>query len=154
VPAGLYYTWKRRFRSSVLLSFGQPIAVPLVALEGDGEPPADAVRDLTQRLEESLSVLTLQAESQDVLDLVRRAERVFAEEDGGPLRQLSAELELRRRFVEGYRRLAERDPRRLAAIEERIARFDAERKAAGLSLETLTPRGLDAMQVMRLLLRN
>src|SRR5215468_7811714 len=51
VPAGLYYTWKRRFRSSVLLSFGQPIAVPLVALEGDGEPPADAVRDLTQRLE-------------------------------------------------------------------------------------------------------
>src|SRR5262249_27934927 len=154
VPAGLYYTWKQRFRSSVLLSFGEPIAVSPVSLEADGEPPADAVRELTQSLEESLSRLTLQAERQEVLDLARRAERIFAAGESDPSGELSGQLERRRRFAEGYRRLVARDPGRLAAIEERIARFDTERKAAGLSLETLTPEGLGVTQVLKLVARN
>src|SRR5712691_6829574 len=78
VPAGLYYTWKQRFRSSALLSFGNPIPVAPAPLEADGEPPADAVRSLTRRLEEELSELTLQAENREALDLVRRAERLFS----------------------------------------------------------------------------
>jgi glycerol-3-phosphate O-acyltransferase / dihydroxyacetone phosphate acyltransferase len=154
VPAGLYYTWKQRFRSSALLSFGNPIPVALVPLEANGEPPADAVRSLTRNLEEELSHLTLQAESREALDLVRRAERLFSagEEEIGV--SLSGELDRRRQLADGHRRLAERDPARLDAIGDRIARFEAERKAAGLPLEDLTPARLGAGAVARLLARN
>jgi glycerol-3-phosphate O-acyltransferase/dihydroxyacetone phosphate acyltransferase len=153
VPAGLYYTWKQRFRSSALLSFGDPIAVAPVPLDETGEPPREAVRALTERIERALTELTLQAETQEALDLARRAERIFSageQEEIG----LSDELFRRRRFVEGYRLLRERDPARLAAIEERIARFEAERRAAGLSLEHLTPEGLGSSGVLRLVARN
>jgi len=154
VPAGLYYTWKQRFRSSALVSFGKPITVAPAPLEADGEPPADAVRSLTRRLEEELSRLTLQAESREVLDLVRRAERLFSagEDDGSA--SLSSELDRRRELAEGYRRLADRDPARLNVIRDRIARFEVERKAAGLPLEDLTPVRVGARAVTRLVARN
>ena len=45
VPAGLYYTSKTKFRSSVLLYFGKPVDVTPVELEPDGNPPRAAVRD-------------------------------------------------------------------------------------------------------------
>jgi 1-acyl-sn-glycerol-3-phosphate acyltransferase len=154
VPAGLYYTWKQRFRSSALLSFGKPIPVAPVPLEADGEPPADAVRSLTRRLEEELSQLTLQAESREALDLVRRAERLFSAGEEEPGASLSGELDRRRQLAEGHRRLAERDPARLDAIGDRIARFEAERKAAGLPLEDLTRARLGARAVTRLFARN
>jgi glycerol-3-phosphate O-acyltransferase/dihydroxyacetone phosphate acyltransferase len=154
VPAGLYYTWKQRFRSSALLSFGNPIPVAPAPLEADGEPPADVVRSLTRRLEEELSELTLQAENREALDLVRRAERLFSAGEEEARASLSGELDRRRQLAEGHRRLAERDPAQLEAIEDRIARFEAERKAAGLPLEDLTPARLGAAAVTRLLARN
>jgi len=154
VPAGLYYTWKQRFRSSALLSFGNPIPVASVPLEADDEPPADAVRSLTRRLEEELSELTLQAENREALDLVRRAERLFSAGEEEARASLSGELDRRRQLAEGHRRLAERDPAQLEAIEDRIARFEAERKAADLPLEDLTPARLGAAAVTRLLGRN
>jgi len=154
VPAGLYYTWKQRFRSSALLSFGNPIPVAPAPLEADGEPPADAVRSLTRRLEEELSELTLQAENREALDLVRRAERLFSAGEEEARASLSGELDRCRQLAEGHRRLAERDPAQLEAIEDRIARFEAERKAAGLPLEDLTPARLGAAAVTRLFARN
>jgi glycerol-3-phosphate O-acyltransferase/dihydroxyacetone phosphate acyltransferase len=155
VPASLYYTWKQRFRSSVLLTFGERIEVDPVALDEEGEPPRQAVRKLTERLGEALEGLALQAETHDALNLVRRAERIFSVDE--PDRKdltLAEELSRRRRFVEGHWRLTQRDPARLAKLEDRIALFEAERRAAGLSLDHLTPEGLGARGVLRLLLRN
>src|SRR5262245_4904605 len=52
VPAGLHYTDEHTFRSDALLSFGEPIEVAQMAADrGAGEPPADAVRALTARIE-------------------------------------------------------------------------------------------------------
>lgn len=121
VPAGLYYTWKNRFRSSALLEA------------------------LTDRISAALSALTLQADTRGAMDLVRRAERIFGA--GADRRSLADELSRRQRFVAGYRRLAEDDPARLADLEGRIRRFEAQRGEAGLSLdhlsaEALSPRGL------------
>lgn len=152
VPAGLYYTWKERFRSSALLFFGDSIEVSAVPLDQDGEPPRQAVRELTDRIGSALGGLTLQAETHEALDLVRRAERIFSAGEDSPA--LATELSRRRRFLEGHRLLGELCPERLTAMEERIARFDAERRGAGLSLEHLTPEGLGAAGVTRLLARN
>jgi glycerol-3-phosphate O-acyltransferase/dihydroxyacetone phosphate acyltransferase len=154
VPAGLYYTWKTRFRSSALLTFGEPITVAPVALDEHGEPPPGATKDLTHRIEDALSRLTLGAESHEALDLVRRAERIFSietEEEPVPLLE---ELDLRRRFVAGSALLQQRDPARFAAIQARIRRFEAERKAAGLPLEQLAPGALSARALIRLIAGN
>jgi glycerol-3-phosphate O-acyltransferase / dihydroxyacetone phosphate acyltransferase len=154
VPAGLYYTWKSRFRSGALLSFGEPIAVVPVPLDERGEPSPTATRELTGQIESALSALTLQAESREVLDLVRRAEKIFSIEAEGQAPPLSGELDLRRRFLAGASLLQSRDPARFGALRARIARFEAERKAAGLPLEHLTPEGLTARSLARLALAN
>ena len=53
VPVGLYYTEKTTFRSSALLYFGEPLPVGPVALDADGTPPRDSVRELSSRIEEA-----------------------------------------------------------------------------------------------------
>jgi 1-acyl-sn-glycerol-3-phosphate acyltransferase len=154
VPASLYYTWKTRFRSSALLTFGEPLEVAPVALDERGEPPPRATKDLTHRIEDALSELTLVAESREALDLVRRAERIFSIETEETPVPLAEQLDLRRRFVAGSVRLQERDPARLAAIQARIRRFEAERREAGLPLEQLTPDALTARALIRVIAGN
>jgi 1-acyl-sn-glycerol-3-phosphate acyltransferase len=148
VPAGLYYTWKQRFRSEALVVFGEPMAVEPAALDENGSPPGRAVHDLTDRIGAALNRLTLQAETAEALTLVTTAERIFA--TGSEPAPLVEELALRRRFVEGYRSLAARDPSRLAAVSRQIERFEAGRRAAGLSLDDLEARELAVARVARL----
>src|SRR5215471_9642143 len=154
VPAGIYYTWKKSFRSSALLSFGNLIAVAPAGLDSDGQPSGSAVRGLTATIEKALGEQTIQYETREAADLVRRAERIFsidAEPDSEPL---SRQVELKRRFVEGYRRLSERDPARLEALKARMARFEAERRQARLRLEHLTPQAFDPRLAASLLVRS
>lgn len=151
VPTGLYYTGKSRFRSEVLMLYGEPVEVAPASLEADGEPPGEAVRTLTQRIGEALSSLTFQAESARALALVRRAEKIFVEKGPGTLAE---ELSLRQRFVAGYRVLSDREPRKLEALARRIDRFDSERREAGLSLESLSARGHGSGGVVLLILQN
>ena len=153
-PASLYYTWKTRFRSSALLSFGEPLEVTPVPLDERGEPPPGATKDLTRRIEAALSEMTLHAESREALDLVRRAERIFSIEPEGSETPLAEQLDLRRRFVAGAALLKERDPARYASIRARLTRFEAERKEAGLPLEHLTTEGLTARSLAHLVAGN
>ena len=112
VPTGLYYTSKHTFRSAALVYFGEPIEV----LPQPDDPPV--VNALTQRIEDALAEVTLQADSHDALDLITRAERIFSAASGP--RSLADELELRKRFIAGYRYLCDHDPARLARIEAEI----------------------------------
>jgi len=74
VPVGLYYTEKTTFRSSALLYFGGPLPVAPVALEPDGTPPREAVRELSDRVENALRDVILHAEQEEALSLIERAE--------------------------------------------------------------------------------
>jgi hypothetical protein len=78
VPVGLFYTSKTTFRSEALLHFGEPFAVPRVEPDSDGQPPRAAVKDLTERIEEELRAVTLNAESDAELHVARVAEEIFA----------------------------------------------------------------------------
>lgn len=131
VPAGIYYTEKETFRSRVLIVFGAPIRVEPQSVQ---EPPRDDVERLTGEIQRGLDAVTLQAESHAVLDLIMRAEMIFS---GGESGDLAYQLEMRRRFVSGYRYLSERDPDRIAEFIARIERFEAALANAGLSLESL-----------------
>jgi glycerol-3-phosphate O-acyltransferase/dihydroxyacetone phosphate acyltransferase len=151
VPTGLYYTAKQTFRSGALAVFGRPIVVEPEPVDAGGEPRPESVDALTQRIEEGLSAVTLQADSREALELIARAARIFSGGDSG---DLARELELRRRFVAGYAFLRENDPARLAKLQSRIAQFDAEQLAEAerptmttLARLLLLPIGLAGMLI-------
>ncbi|MBA3320101.1 MAG: 1-acyl-sn-glycerol-3-phosphate acyltransferase [Pyrinomonadaceae bacterium] len=152
VPAGLYYTSKTVFRSAALLYFGEPLAVKAVVLNVEGEPPREAVNYLSARIESALRDVTLNVEHEQALATVARAERIFsaaaedAKEGAPPAPSLARELELRRRFVEGYAFHFQHSPARLAELEARLCRYEEELREAGIDEDDLSaPRATPAM---------
>jgi 1-acyl-sn-glycerol-3-phosphate acyltransferase len=141
VPAGLYYTAKTAFRSAALLYFGEPIRVEPVALDEAGEPPREAVRALSKRIEDAMREVILNAEHEEALATISRAERIFSSEvrGAGDGPTLERELQLRRRFIEGYTRLRARAPERLTALDARIRRYEEELRQVGIDAEDLAP---------------
>ena len=140
VPAGLYYTSKTKFRSAVLLYFGNPIEVAPVEIEADGNPPRAAVKELSHRIECALREVMLDAEHEEALQTIRRAERIFsseADEEGDE--SLAEELQLQQRFVKAYRVLHDRAPERLRKLEVRMRRFEEELSQAGVDPDDLSP---------------
>jgi len=148
VPTGIYYTAKQTFRSEALVWFGAPIEVKPVPIGEDGEPPADAVVVLTSEIETALAGVTLQADSHAALELISRAERVFS---AGTEQSLSSELDVRRRFIDGYHYLRENDPERLEHLASAIRQFESELGGARLDPDLLTAR-LEPIAVVRVLL--
>jgi hypothetical protein len=146
VPLGIYYTAKRTFRSSALLYFGEPISVSPAPLKSNGEPPPDAVRALTSRIERALNEVTLQADEHEALALVARAEEVFSSEDPAAAERLVDQFELRRRFMAGYTTLRTQAPERLEAISTRITQYETELREAGLDPQTLRPAAVRGAQ--------
>ncbi len=128
VPTGLYYTAKQTFRSAALAFFGAPIVVEPEPVDAEGEPNPQSVDRLTEKIDRALDDVTLQADSHAALEIIARAERIFSAGEEG---DLARELELRRRFVAGYRFLSLRDPARLARLESQVIRMDAEVQPQG-----------------------
>ena len=140
VPAGLYYTSKTKFRSAVLLYFGKPIDVTPVELEADGNASRLAVRELSNRIEKALREVMLDAEHEEALQTISRAERIFSSEgDGEGDDSLADELQLQQRFVKAYGVLRERAPERLRKLEVRMSRFEEELAQAGVDPDDLSP---------------
>jgi 1-acyl-sn-glycerol-3-phosphate acyltransferase len=140
VPAGLYYTSKTKFRSAVLLYFGKPIEVTAVELEPDGSPPRNAVRDLSKKIECALREVMLDAEHEEALQTISRAERIFSSEPKEDGREsLAEELLLQQRFNKAYALLRERAPERLRRLEVRMVRFEEELTQAGVDPDDLSP---------------
>lgn len=140
IPAGLYYTSKTKFRSAVLLYFGNPIEVKPVELDADGNPPRIAVRELSNQIECALREVILDAEHEEALQTISRAERIFSSEtvDEGK-ESLAAELQLQQRFIKAYAVLRERAPDRLRKLEARMSRFEQELTQAGVDPDDLSP---------------
>jgi glycerol-3-phosphate O-acyltransferase / dihydroxyacetone phosphate acyltransferase len=139
VPAGLYYTSKTHFRSSALLYFGKPIQVKRVALGPNGIPPREAVRELSDQIEKALREVILDAQHEEALQTIARAERIFSSETDSDDESLADELELQQRFVKAYTLLQDRAPERLQRLELRMARFEEELRQAGVDHEELSP---------------
>jgi len=142
VPAGLYYTSKSTFRSKALLYFGKAIDVPVVTLDQEGNPNRTDVRELSGRIEYALRNVILEAEHDDALHTIARAERIFSAE--GPAESqdsLKMELQLQKRFLKAYAVLRHQLPERLRKLEVRIIRFEEELKHAGVDPHELTAPG-------------
>ena len=139
VPAGLYYTSKTRFRSSALLYFREPIDVRPVRLEPDGSPPRQEVKELSNEIERALREVILDAQHEEALHTIARAERIFTAEVPDEDDSLADELELQQQFVRAYTVLQDRAPERLRRLEVRMIRFEEELNQAGFDPHELTP---------------
>lgn len=140
VPAGLYYTSKTKFRSSALLYFGKPIEVTPVELETGGIPPKAAVRELSGKVESALRGVILDAEHEEALHTITRAEKIFSSEAANNANDsLADELQLQQRFIKAYTVLRQHAPERLRKLEVRMSRFEEELTQAGVDPDDLSP---------------
>jgi 1-acyl-sn-glycerol-3-phosphate acyltransferase len=139
VPAGLYYTSKTHFRSSALLFFGKPIHVKPVELQSDGTPPRPEVRSLSTEIEHALRDVILDAQHEEALSTITRAERIFSADGDASEESLADELELQQQFVKAYEVLQDRQPERLRRLEVRMIRFEEELRQVGVDADELTP---------------
>ena len=139
VPVGLYYTSKTSFRGEALLRFGEPMDVPQVEPDADGEPPREEVRELSARIESALRGVTLNVETEEQLDAARKAERLFSSVYEG----LNVRLPLAERF-DFLRGLSAHLFARLSAakgfeeLSRRILRHESELRRIGLVPENLS----------------
>lgn len=152
VPAGLYYTSKTSFRSSALLYFGKALQVNPVQLEPDGTPPREEVKLLNARIERALREVILDAEHEEALSTIARAERIFSDSAKSD-ESLASELFLQQRFVKAYGELQKLQPERLRKLEVRMIRFEEELRQAGVGADELSPPKSTANVVWKILKR-
>lgn len=118
VPVGLNFDRVARFRSRATAVFGRPLdCADLEGLYATDEQAA--VRQLTDRIEQRLRRLLVEAEPRQDLPMVARADRLYAAARGAPS-DPRQRIERRRLIAEGMAVLRDEDPERLAAIVARI----------------------------------
>ncbi len=128
IPCGLNYIHRHRFRSQVLLEFGQPIIVGDDWAAQYDRDNHGTVRKLTDHLAESLRNVTLNAPDWRTLRFVQAARRLY--------KPATAELtpgvyvELSRRFVDGYLKAAD-DPE-MAQFRDDVEDYQSRLEMLGL----------------------
>lgn len=127
VAVGLNFSRLARFRSRVTAVFGRPFdAEDLRVAEA-----ADAVRRLTERIEERLRHLMIEAEPRLDLPIVERVDRLYTAARGVS-RDPRERVARRRLIARGIEKLRARDPERLAQIVARVDDYDASLGRFGL----------------------
>ncbi len=128
VPCGLNYIHRHRFRSQVLIEFGQPIVIDEKWQRDYAKDQQEAVRQLTDYLAETLKAVTLNAPDWRTLRFIQTARRLY--------KPSSVELtpgqyvELSRRFVNRY--LASLDDPEMRILREELENYQAHLDMLGL----------------------
>ena len=131
VAVGLYYTNKTMFRSEALLHFGEPFAVLPVELDEEGQPPKEAVKELTSKIESKLREVTLNAETESQVKFAHIAEAVFTSTTVQQ-ENLGERLELLQKFV------AEKPVEDGEKLEKRLNDYNNKLNKLGIESEFLT----------------
>ena len=131
VPVGLNFEVRKSFRSRVLVSFGEPIAlVPYLALYR--EDPFKAVDALTTVIQYAMEAEVIHVDRIDLTALVRDVEALYRadlEEELREERGLAAgqidPFRLSRAIAEAVGHFSTREPQRVERIAQRLATYRA-----------------------------
>ncbi|MDQ3800796.1 MAG: lysophospholipid acyltransferase family protein [Acidobacteriota bacterium] len=153
MAVGLYYTSKTAFRSEALIRYGEIFDVEPVEMDEKGEPPRQAVQDLTDKIETALRNVTLNLESEEELDTVLKAEALFSSVYRNLLfkQTLAQSFEHLQNLAEKYRLLGENEPEKMSALNEKITRYENELKTSGITAESLSVLQHPTFYVLRYL---
>jgi len=140
VPVGLYYTSKTSFRSEALIRYGEIFDVAPIELDANGEPPRDAVAQLTAKIEQSLRNVTLNLETETELDAVLKAEALFSSVfENLILRQtLTQTVRRLQALAAKYALLEKNDPKKMLELNAKVTRYENDLKASGITTESLS----------------
>jgi 1-acyl-sn-glycerol-3-phosphate acyltransferase len=122
VPAGLTFTEKGKFRSSVLVQFGAPIdSRPLL-----GEDPEDSARRITDEVRRGLAAVTLNADAWEDVALIQAVQRFFVLRGGRYRRDpsLGDRLHVQQRLIAALRALRLSDPEHVTRLRRLLERFE------------------------------
>lgn len=127
VPCGLNYFHRHRFRSSVLIQFGDPIRLTEADLADYREDERASVRQLTDDIERHLRSLTVNAEDWDTIRVLDGVRRLYQP------RKLSLEerVELARRFNTHFPEV--KDEPEVVALVDRVGRYLDRLAASGIA---------------------
>ena len=136
LPVGLTFDEKGRFRSRALVLIGEPVDIreDLANYTGDNQESREAVRSLTERVDDALRSVTLNFPSWELAPVLERAAQIFAK----PTAKLPAEAALSERFafyhtfIEGYAILRERCPKQIDRVRKVAEEYDRRLGELGL----------------------
>jgi 1-acyl-sn-glycerol-3-phosphate acyltransferase len=129
VPVGLTFTHKGRFRSDVLVHFGDPVALE----EVPEEPEGTTVRRLTAKIGEGLEKVTLNTDSWEDLALIRLLQDFFILRSRRESRHSLAERFLSfQRLIEAHRLLRLTHPDQVAVLRRKLQVFARMRERFGV----------------------
>lgn len=157
MPVGLFYTSKTAFRSEALIRYGEPLDIEYVPLDKHGEPPREAVRELTARIDAALRNVTLNTESREELDAVLKAEALFSSVYQNLLfKETLAQSFLRLQdLAEKYTVLEQDNPERMKQLRAKVESYESELKTTGVTAQSLSVLQHPTWYVFRfLILRN
>ncbi len=100
IPCGLSYIHRHRFRSQVLIEFGEQIVIDDKWIDQFHNDERAAVRQLTDFLAESLKAVTLNAPDWSTLRFIQAARRLY--KPAAAKLAPSEYVELNRRFIDAY----------------------------------------------------
>ncbi len=151
LPVGLNYERGWTFRSSVVISVGEPISADLFATH-TGEHHKIAVRNLTDAISSSLDQLVFQAETYRERELIILLERLYP----GDLPQNSWKERLPRlkQFEDGYAELRACYPREIAHLRHLVERYDHLTASYGMSASAPASRANSLLDWMMATLKS
>ncbi len=135
LPAGLNFSAKGKFRSDILVQYGVPVDLAYP----DDAAEKHKVKDLTRRIKDGLTAVTLNADSWEDIDLVKRLERFFSLR-GGKLHTGSMADRYRalRRLINAHQQLRTEESERIRSIVTQLKTFERLCKQCGIDDYHLT----------------
>ncbi len=120
VPVGLLFNEPGTFRSGwAHVLVGESLRLGETRARYAAEPEA-TVRDLTERMEDALGALIVEAGDRETQRLLHVAESIWRAEGAVPAVDAEASAEWRRRAVRAYRWLRTREPERIVALRREM----------------------------------
>jgi glycerol-3-phosphate O-acyltransferase/dihydroxyacetone phosphate acyltransferase len=128
VPVGLTYLHRQRFRSQALVNYGEAISIDEAWMAQYREAEKEAVKSLTEEIEQRIKTLTVNTPSWEVMRLMHIARRLYRPDK--VRLSLSTYTELTRRFAEGFLRASEEPA--IQAMKEELEAYQARLDSLGL----------------------
>lgn len=125
VPVGLIFDDKKKFRSRVLIYFGDPIPAVLEQQQADPEN-RDQVNALTDRIEAGIKSVTLNYPSWEEANLIQRAASLYQSLDhGGDEEEADMEgFSLHKQMADAYPAMQESYPKTVQRVIKAVNSYD------------------------------
>lgn len=142
IPVGMTFSRQKRARTEVLVHYGKPIDLTIPNEMSE----FDAVHLITERVKEGIEAVTLNTESWQDLDLVKRLEQFFSlrtskteidnsdtNESKHPRKKLSERFTALQQLIEVQDLLKQHEPEKIRSLMSKLRVFERLCKACGIS---------------------